>query len=79
MKLLLQLQQAAAIIHAIKHTMKLLLQLQQAAAIIHKRSPARLAQLLHKANEGCNSCASLPGLISCFIAAACCSCNYFKF
>jgi len=51
----------------------------------HKTSPARLAQLLHtgryavigcklkqNANEGCNSCASLAGLvlslIVCFIA-----------
>ena len=35
--------------------------------------------LQQNANEGCNSCASLAGLVLSFIAAACCSCNNFKF
>jgi len=41
----------------------------------HKTSPARLTQLAviscklkQNANEGCNSCASLAGLVLCFIA-----------
>ena len=36
-------------------------------------------KLKQNANEGCNSCASLAGLVLCFVAAACCSCNNFKF
>jgi len=35
--------------------------------------------LQQNANEGCNSCASVAGLVLRFIAAACCSCNNFKF
>jgi len=59
-------------------------------AIKHKASPARLAQLLqpslafcfslrtmtaYRPVLDCNSCASLAGLVLCFVAAACCSCN----
>ena len=43
------------------------MQLQQAAAIKH----TRLAQL-NANDQGCNSCASLAGLVLCSIAAACC-------
>jgi len=35
--------------------------------------------LRQNANEGCNSCASLAGLVLSFIAAAFCSYNNFKF
>jgi len=79
--------------YAIKHKIKLkLLQLQQAAAKKHKTSHARPERLLHNCCSphhfvlACSqwrctvqSWVSLAGLVLCFIAAACCSCNNFKF
>jgi len=78
----LQLQQAAAI----KHT-RLAQLLQPSLAFCFSLQPMMTAgryaaigcKRKQNANEGCNSCVSLVWLVLCSIAAACCSCNNFKF
>jgi len=66
----------------VKHAIKLTIKLKTSTG------PARLAQLLQPSLAFCcklqpmtayRTCASLAGLVLCFIAAACCSCNDFKF
>ena len=60
LRLLCNFQLKGTITSKIKHAVK------------HKTSPGRYAvigcKLKQNANEGCNSCASLAGLVLCFIA-----------
>jgi len=60
---------------AVEHGLKGAIRSKIKHAIKHKTSPARTGRyavigckLKQNANEGCNSCASLAGLVLCFIA-----------